>query len=56
MSGAGLWWKGFVEKVSLSLEWKRVGVMDALRAVMIGEMSLHGWEPWDEKCVRHNAR
>jgi len=26
--GWGLWWEGFKEKVFLSLEWKRVGVMD----------------------------
>jgi len=28
MEGWGLWREGFKEEVFLSLEWKRVGVMD----------------------------
>ena len=39
MSEAGLWWEGFLEKVSIEfIEWKRKGVMDSdsVIAWMIG--------------------
>jgi len=44
--GHDLWCEGFVEKCVLSLEWKRVGVMDGESGDDgTGE---HGWVEWEE--------